>query len=93
MGVLDHSGKVVDASELGCDGQEVADVVAAVTKRRWIKGQEPDAVDTQPLEVLELFTQTREIPDPVRVGIEEAPREELVEDGSLIPSHVVQAWT
>ena len=93
MGVLDHSGEVVDASELGCDGQEVADVVAAVTKRRWIKGQEPDAVDTQPLEVLELFTQTREIPDPVRVGIEEAPREELVEDGSLIPSHVVQAWT
>jgi hypothetical protein len=49
--------------ELGMT-EEVGDVVAAVAERRGIERQEPDAVDPEPLEVVELLRRPRKSPDP-----------------------------
>jgi hypothetical protein len=56
------------------DGVEVGDVVAAVAQRRLEHRQEPDAVDAQPLQVVELLGQPAEVPGAVAVAVEEPRR-------------------
>ncbi len=89
VGVLHQGDEVVEVPDVGRDRQEVTDVVATVVQRRGIEGQQPDTVDAEPLQVVELLAQAFEVAYPVRVGIEEAPREQLVEDGLLVPPRVV----
>ena len=77
---LDECRELVERAELGRDREEVGDVVAAVAERRRVEGKEPDAVDAEPLQVVELLTETAEVADPVVGRVEERPRVELVED-------------
>ena len=60
-----------------------ADVVAAVAQRRRVHRQQPDAVDAEPLEVVELLDQPAEVARAVVVAVEEAADVDLVEDGRL----------
>ena len=54
VGLLDQLDGVGQVAVLGQDGPEVADVVAAVAERRLVERQQPQAVDAEPLEVVEL---------------------------------------
>ena len=87
--LLDEHGGVVDGPVGRQHGEEVADVVAAVAKRRLEEGQQPDAVDAEPLEVFELVGDAQEITGPVGVRVIEAADEDLVEDRLLVPAVVV----
>ena len=49
----------------------VRDVVAVVSQRRRIEGQQPEAVDAEALQVVELLRQAREVADAVVVAVEE----------------------
>src|SRR5205807_8008538 len=73
---------------LGEDGEEVADVVAAVTKGRVVEREHPDAVDAQPLEVVELLGEAAQVAGTVVAGVVEAPHQGLVEDRPLEPAIV-----
>jgi hypothetical protein len=53
-----------DRPVVGMDGVEVGDVVAAVAQRARIHRQQPDAVDSEPLQVVELLVSPRKSPDP-----------------------------
>ena len=57
--VLQERHQVADAAVVGVDVEEVADVVAAVAEGRGVEGQHPDAVDPEPLHVVELLAQAR----------------------------------
>ena len=57
VGVVEKGHQVVEGTQIGVDGEEVADVVAAVAHGRRVVGQEPQAVDPQPLEIVELGPQ------------------------------------
>ena len=81
VGLLEELGDVVDLAGLGQHGEEVADVVAAVAQRRLVEGQQPEAVDAEPLEVVELLREPDEVADAVAVGVVEPPDGHLVEDG------------
>ena len=52
---------------------------------RRVVGQEPQAVDAEPLEVVELGPQPAQVADAVVVGVEEAAREHLVEHAPSVP--------
>ena len=67
---------------------EVGDVVAAVAQRRPVERQQPDAVDPQPLEVVELLGQAAEVARAVAVGVEEAADVDLVEHRALEPQRL-----
>ena len=58
---LDERAEVVDRPVVGVDGVEVGDVVAAVAQRRRVERQQPEAVDAEPLEVVELLGQPAEV--------------------------------
>ena len=89
VGLGDQALEVADGAELVQDGVVVGDVVAAVAQRRLEERRQPQAVDPQPLEVVELVDQAGEVPGAVTVGVREGPDEHLVEDGLAVPVRVV----
>ena len=71
------------------DRHEVAYVVTAVADRRRVERQEPQTVDSEPLEVLELFLESSEVADPVAVRVVKTADRHLVEDRSPVPVGLV----
>ena len=55
VGLVEERLDVVERARLGQHGEEVADVVAAVAQGRLEEGQQPQAVDAQPRQVVELL--------------------------------------
>jgi hypothetical protein len=88
VGGLDEGAEVLDVAVVAVDGEEVGDVVTAVAKRRRVHRQQPDAVDPEPLQVVELVHQAAKVAGAVVVAVEEAPDVDLVEDRGLEPQRV-----
>jgi hypothetical protein len=88
VGGLDEVADVVDRAVVRLEGEEVRDVVAAVAQGRLVERQQPDAVDAEPLEVVELLDQPPEVTGAVAVRVEERSRVDLVEDGRLEPQRL-----
>jgi hypothetical protein len=83
--LLDQLDEVGDVAVLGKNPQIVSDVVAAVTERRLVDRQQPDAVDPQPLEVVKPRRQPLDVAGAVTIGVLEAPDEHFVEHRPLVP--------
>ena len=88
VGRLDEGAEVLDGPVVGVDREEVGDVVAAVAQRAPVHRQQPDDVDAEPLEVVQLLRQAGEVAGAVVVSVEEAADVDLVEDGALEPERV-----
>ena len=80
--------EVGEGAVLGVDGGVVGDVVAEVDLRGRIHGGDPDGVDAEGLEVVEARGDAVEVADAVAVGVLEAARVDLVDDGVLPPGGV-----
>ena len=61
------------------------DVVPIVAQGRGIEGQDPDRVDPERLQVVELPDQAGEVADAIVVAVEEGADMHLVDDGVLVP--------
>ena len=60
--------EVVDRAEVGVDVEEVGDVVAVVAERRGVHRQEPDAVDAEVADVVELLGHPAKVAHAVAVA-------------------------
>ena len=67
----------------------IGDVVTVVAQRRWVERQQPDRVDAEVLDVVQLLGQAVEVPDPVIVGIEERLDVQLIDDRVLVPERIL----
>ena len=85
MGRLGQRLEVGDGPDGGMDLAEVGDVVAVVLQGRGVDGHQPEAVDAQLLEVVELGRQADQVAVAVAVGVVESADVDLVEDGILVP--------
>ena len=85
VGGLGQRLEVGDGADRGMDLAEIGDVVAVVLQGRGVDGHEPEAVDAQLLEVVELGSQADQVAVAVAVGVVETPDVDLVEDGVLVP--------
>ena len=88
--LLDELDEVADGAELRQDRGEVGDVVAAVLQRRRVDRQQPDAVDAEPLQVVEPLDEAADVAGAVVVGVAEAADEDLVEDRALVPLRIAR---
>jgi hypothetical protein len=79
---------VVHRPVVGMHAVEVGDVVAAVAQRRGVHRQQPDDVDAEPLQVVELLRQPAEVAVAVAGAVVEPAQVDLVEDRGLEPQRV-----
>jgi hypothetical protein len=63
----DELVEVLEGAELGVDGLVVADVVSVVALWRGEDRGQPDRVDAQVVEVVEVADEPAQVPDPVAV--------------------------
>ena len=84
-GLLDQAVEVGHGPQVGLDGAEIGDVVAPVGVGRHRDRAEPDAVDTQPLEMVEVVDDPLDVSRPVTVAVGEGAGVDLIEDGALPP--------
>ena len=91
VGGVEESLKVLDVPVGRMDAEEVGDVVPVVLQRRGIHREDPQAVDAEILDVVEMRRQPREVADAVAVGVEERLHVDFVEDRVLVPvlAHLV----
>ena len=80
--------ELVESSEFGKDAAEVGDVVPAVPKRRLVDRWQPERVDTEPLQVVELRQETLQVARSVTVAVDERAHHDLVEHRAPIPPRV-----
>ena len=85
---LDEGAEVLDGAVVRVDVVEVGDVVAAVLERRGVERKQPDAVDPEPLQVVELLHQAAKVARAVVVPVEERAGVDLVEDRGLEPQRI-----
>jgi hypothetical protein len=71
--------RVGERAERGIDAAVVGDVVAPVLVGRGRDGIEPDAVDTEPLQVIETRRDAAQVADAVAVRVHVRPRIDLVQ--------------
>ncbi len=88
MSLVDELVKVVDRPVVGMNREEVGDVVAAVSERRHVHRQQPDAVDAEPLQEVEFVDQATEVARAVVVAVEEPADVDLIEDRPLEPERI-----
>ena len=77
--------EVVERAEERVDRPIVADVVAVVVVRGGVDGREPDHVDAESLEVVEVLDDAPQVADAVAVAVCETPRIDLIDDRRLPP--------
>ena len=89
VGLTQEVAEIAEVPVGGMDLPIVRNVVAVVTERRRIEGQEPEGGDAQALQVVELLDQTLEVADPVAVAVPKGTNVRLVNDGVLVPGGLV----
>jgi hypothetical protein len=82
---VEELDEVIDGAELRQHLIEVADVITAVAQRRIVKRWQPNAVDAQPLQVVDPFGKPAQITESVSVGVVERPDQHFVENRVLEP--------
>ena len=80
--------EVGERAEERIDVAVVRDVVAVVLHRRAEERGDPDRVDAEPDQVIEVPTDALEVADAVAARVAEAARIDLVDDGGLPPGRV-----
>ncbi len=88
VGLIDAAMKILDCAVVGVDGEEIGDVIAPVAQRRGVHREQPETVDPEPLEVLELLGEPAQVARAVAVAVVEAADVDLVEDRALEPQRI-----
>jgi hypothetical protein len=87
--VSDELVEVVEASQVRIDVLVVGDVVAPVGVRRGEGRRQPERVDAELAEVIEVLDDAAEVTDAVTVAVRERPAVDVIEDGLAPPPLVV----
>ena len=77
--------EVVDGSELRIDVAVVVDVIAAIRQLRRIERAQPDGVDAEFLQIIDLLGDACDLPQSFAFGILEGTRVDLIDHGLLPP--------
>ena len=85
---VEQRHEIVDGAEFGEHLVEVPDVIAAVTQWRVVERRQPDAVDPEPVQVVQAVNESTQVTGAIRTGVEERPHQHLVENGMFEPSRV-----
>ena len=77
--------EVVERAVVGMDRTVVGDVVAVVAQRRREERHQPDGVDAQVLQIIELLRQPAKIADAVAIAVVQRAHVHLINDRVFVP--------
>ena len=80
--------ELVDRAELRQNRREVGDVVSTVAQRRVVERRDPQSVDPEPLQIVELADEAREIARTVTVAVVIRPHHDFVKHRAAIPVRI-----
>src|SRR4029453_5001001 len=83
--LLYETVEVLQRAVARMDGLVVRDVVPVVAQRRGIEGEQPERVDPERLQVVELPGEAGKVADAAAVAVGEGAHVRLVDDGVLVP--------
>ena len=83
---LQNGPKRFHAAVFRCNVHVIRNIIAAVRAGRRIERREPDAVNAELLQIVELLQYPPQIADPVAVSVAEAPGPDLIKNHVLKPS-------
>ena len=89
VGGPDEGAEVRQRPVRGMDVRVVRDVVAVVTQRRGVEGQQPDRRDPKIAQVVELLDEAAKVAGAVPGGVPEGPEVDLVDDRVAIPEGIL----
>src|ERR1700759_5334188 len=90
MGFRDEQFEVLAGAVLRVDVVIIGDVVAVILTRRWVERQQPDGVDPEILDVIQLSGETGEVTNAVIITIEERAYVYLVDDRVFVPKRIAR---
>src|SRR5262245_53058184 len=70
--------EILERAVARMDAFVMCDVVAVVTKRRRVEGEQPDARDAKALDVVDLFCKPAEVADAIAIAVEEGADVNLI---------------
>ena len=85
VGGVEERLEVLGRSQARLNAGVIRDVVPAVAQGRGEEGREPQTIDAEPLEVVELVDQAPEVSGAVAVAVFERPDQDFVEHRRLEP--------
>ena len=86
--LVEKALEILQRAVAGMDVRVVGDVVPVVLERRGVHRLQPEAVDAERREVIELRRQPGKIADAVVVAVGERFDVELIENGVLVPERI-----
>ena len=89
MSLLEEGLEIRERAEGSVDRGVVGDVVSIIAERRGIERQDPEDVDPQVLQVVELAGQPLEVADAIAVRVEERFDMGLIDDPVFVPERIV----
>ncbi len=89
VGFGDETPRIGHGAVVGTDATVLGNVITIVAPGRWIERQQPDGVDAQVGDVVQLGDQTRKVADTVVVGIEIRFDVYLIDHRVLVPERVL----
>ncbi len=90
MRLAQHQLEIAQRAVLRMHGVVVGDVIAVITQRRGIEGQQPERGHAQALQVVELLQKSLQITHAVIITVAEALDVQFIDDGILEPQWLVQ---
>jgi len=67
-------------------------IITIILEGRRIKGQKPESVDTQVLQVIQFLSQTDEVTYAVCIAVFKRADMQFIDNGILIPQRVIFNW-
>ncbi len=80
--------EILNGAELGQHRAIVGDVVTAVAQRGGVERRQPQAVDAQPLQIVQLLRQAGQVAGAVAIRVVKSPYEYLIKNGMFVPIRV-----
>src|SRR6266566_9755095 len=76
--LLKQGVQVRQGSKERMDIGVIANIIAEIGHGRGVDGRKPDGINTEPLQVVQLAADTRQIPYPIAIAIEKTARVNLI---------------
>src|SRR5262245_32539193 len=84
MGLVDEAIEIRESAVGGMDILVIGNVIPIVAQRRWIERQQPQRIDAERLEIVQLLGHPAEISYAIVVGVEKCTDVRLIDDCVLI---------